>query len=187
MYYCYHYLFNFIAVCVSFLSFFFKKHYFSYFFFISRCPSSEVFWFGKSHLCLFSQSQANLMFHWTDSSWQMSWKSRRMRVPSLCKYGYTSVFSVYWTGCETSVNHHCFISHLRFSTVLARFILRKNEHFLNAGFGIFRSRPLLYGLVSYFVNRSDSPGKVFLRGPSLPPAASNKVPGSDVKKTLAYQ
>lgn len=164
----------------AFLFFFKKKKaLFQPFFFVSSCPSSEVFWFRKSHLCLFSQSQANLTFRWTDSSWQMSWTSQRMRVPSLCKYGYTCV---YWTGCETSVNHHCFISHLRFSTVLARFILRKNEHFLNAGFGIFRSRPLLYGLVSYFVNRSDSPGKVFLRGPSLPPAASNKVPGSDVKK-----
>ncbi|CAG5928971.1 unnamed protein product [Menidia menidia] len=38
-----------------------------------------------------------------------------------------------------------------------------------------RSVPLLYGLVSHFLNSSDAGGKVFLRGP----AASNKAPGAD--------
>ncbi|KAM9769889.1 centrosomal protein 20 [Menidia menidia] len=38
-----------------------------------------------------------------------------------------------------------------------------------------RSVPLLYGLVSHFLNCSDTEGKVFLRGP----AASNKAPGAD--------
>ncbi|TWW58589.1 centrosomal protein 20 isoform X2 [Takifugu rubripes] len=44
-----------------------------------------------------------------------------------------------------------------------------------------KSVPLLYGLVSYFVNNTDNLGKVFLRGSSLPPT-TNKAPRSDVKK-----
>lgn len=125
----------------------------------------------KKSLCLFSQSQANLMFHWADSSWQMSWKSQRTPVPSLCEYGYASVFSVRRQWIITVI-----INHLRFSA--------ERTISLSTGFGIFLSRPLLYGLVSYFLNKSDGPGRVFLRGSSLPPAAgaSNKVPGSVVKK-----
>ncbi|XP_040892069.1 lisH domain-containing protein FOPNL [Toxotes jaculatrix] len=44
-----------------------------------------------------------------------------------------------------------------------------------------KSVPLLYGLVSHFLNSSDNGGKVFLRGASLPtgPSASNTIPGPD--------
>ncbi|XP_058496983.1 lisH domain-containing protein FOPNL [Solea solea] len=44
-----------------------------------------------------------------------------------------------------------------------------------------KSVPLLYGLVSHFLNSSDNRGKVFLRGSSLPtgPIASDTGPGPD--------
>ncbi|KAG7214536.1 hypothetical protein INR49_023051 [Caranx melampygus] len=44
-----------------------------------------------------------------------------------------------------------------------------------------KSVPLLYGLVSHFLNSSDNGGKVFLRGASLPTAAtaSSTVPAPD--------
>ncbi|KAG7487020.1 lisH domain-containing protein FOPNL [Solea senegalensis] len=44
-----------------------------------------------------------------------------------------------------------------------------------------KSVPLLYGLVSHFLNSSDNRGKVFLRGSSLPtgPTASDTGPGPD--------
>ncbi|XP_060947971.1 lisH domain-containing protein FOPNL [Limanda limanda] len=44
-----------------------------------------------------------------------------------------------------------------------------------------KSVPLLYGLVSHFLNSGDKGGKVFLRGSSLPagPSASNIEPGSN--------
>ncbi|XP_040000990.1 lisH domain-containing protein FOPNL isoform X2 [Xiphias gladius] len=44
-----------------------------------------------------------------------------------------------------------------------------------------KSVPLLYGLVSYFLNSSDNGGKTFLRAASLPtgPTASNTVAGPD--------
>ncbi|XP_029990289.1 centrosomal protein 20 [Sphaeramia orbicularis] len=44
-----------------------------------------------------------------------------------------------------------------------------------------KSVPLLYGLVSHFVNSGDNATKVFLRGASLPsgPAAGSAVPGPD--------
>ncbi|KAJ0033320.1 hypothetical protein NQD34_000427 [Periophthalmus magnuspinnatus] len=42
-----------------------------------------------------------------------------------------------------------------------------------------KSVPLLYGLVSHFVNNDDSGGKVFLRGSSLPPGPSSSTHGTD--------
>ncbi|KAK7913567.1 hypothetical protein WMY93_013778 [Mugilogobius chulae] len=42
-----------------------------------------------------------------------------------------------------------------------------------------KSVPLLYGLVSHFVNRDDSRGKVFLRSLSHPPGPSSSTRGTD--------
>lgn len=52
---------------------------------------------------------------------------------------------------------------------------------LITGFHILLSRPLLYGLVSHFVNSNDNGEKVFLRGASLPAGTtgSHTVPGPD--------
>ena len=48
-------------------------------------------------------------------------------------------------------------------------------------FHILFSSPLLYGLVSHFMNSSDNGGKTFLRGASLPAGttASNTAPAPD--------
>lgn len=52
---------------------------------------------------------------------------------------------------------------------------------LITGFHILLSRPLLYGLVSHFVNSNDNGEKVFLRGASLPAGTTGNhtVPGPD--------
>lgn len=86
-----------------------------------RCTISNV-------RTLFSQSQANLKFPWTDSSWRMSWKSQRIWVPSPCKCSHlhhSNIFSpLEYMITRLIITVKCLVTHpwCHFSLMKSKFV-----------------------------------------------------------------